>query len=96
MTLMLDHTDYKARKEARVGRIPHRTGLPVNSFWDLGASDDTAVWLHQLVNTNDHWIKYREPTLEGFLPMVLWMENQGYAWGTLYLPHDASQSKQDI
>lgn len=92
----LVHVLRKARKEGRIGRVPHRTALPVNSFWDLGASDDTVVWLHQLVNGNDHWIGYREATLEGHLPMIRWMEDRGCVWGAHYVPHDASQLRKDV
>ena len=83
-----------ARKEGRITRLPLLLHVPVNSFWDLGASDDTAIWLHQLVDGWDHWIRFHEKAGAGYLYFVNWMESQGFIWGTHYLPHDAEQKRQ--
>ena len=92
----LHHVLAKARAEGRIGRIIHRPGMPVNSFWDIGASDTTVCWLHQFVAGNDHWIGYRAANGEGFLPFILWMETLGYVWGAHYMPHDASNLQKNI
>lgn len=85
-----------ARREARIGSFPFQKHLPVNSFWDVGASDHTAVWLHQRIQSWDRWIRYREAQLEGYLPQILWMESLGCVWGTHFLPHDASHQHKGI
>ena len=86
----------KARREGRICRVPMVKHVPVNSFWDVGGSDTTVVWLHQKIGAMDHWIRYREANGEGFLPFIIWMERQGCVWGKHYLPHDASNAKQLI
>jgi hypothetical protein len=85
-----------ARAQGRIGKIPHRPTLPVNTFWDLGATDETVCWCHQAVNTNDHWINYREASGEGFLSFILWLERQDYIIGDCWLPHDASNKKDGV
>jgi hypothetical protein len=85
-----------ARREQRIGRFPVLRHVPVNSFWDLGASDDTAIWLHQRVGPMDRWIHYHEQSGAGYLHFVQWMEAHGYLWGSHFLPHDASQTRQGV
>lgn len=86
----------RARKDGRIGRFPLIRHVPVNSVWDLGATDSTAVWLHQRIGPMDRFVGFREASGEGLLPFVLWMESLGCTWGTHYLPHDASHQKQGI
>ena len=83
-----------ARKEGRIGKLPVLRHVPVNSFWDLGASDSTAVWLHQDVDGWDHWIRFTEASGAGYLHFINWMEDHGFLWGSHYLPHDAEQKRQ--
>jgi len=45
------------RKSARLVRIP-LLNVPVNTFWDIGRSDGTAIWFHQQVGMEDRFIKY--------------------------------------
>ena len=92
----LAHVLAHARREGRITRVPLLRHVPVNSFWDIGASDDTVVWLHQKVGIMDHWLGYREASGEGLLPFILWMEKMECVWGGNYLPHDASNAKQGI
>lgn len=92
----LVHVMAHARREGRITTVPLLRHVPVNSFWDLGASDDTVVWLHQKVGAMDHWVGCREASGEGLLPFLLWMEQKECVWGGHYLPHDASNAKQGI
>lgn len=84
----------RARKEGRVFDLPILRHVQVNSFWDLGASDDTAIWLHQEVDGWDNWIGFHEESGAGYLTFINWLESHGYNWGTHYLPHDAEQKRQ--
>lgn len=92
----LVHVLAKARRENRIGLFPHRPSLPVNGFWDIGASDDTVVWLHQTVNSMDHFINYREGAGEGFIAFIHWIESLDVTPGTMYLPHDAANQKLQV
>ncbi len=39
----------KARKESRIATVPVVEGVPVNTFWDIGASDGLTIWFHQCI-----------------------------------------------
>lgn len=82
------------RRDGRVTSLPVLREIPVNSFWDLGASDSTAIWLHQEVDGWDHWLRYTEESGRGYLHFIQWMESHGFIWGSHYLPHDAEQKRQ--
>ena len=86
----------KARADGRIGKFPVRPGIPLNGFWDIGASDTQVCWLHQEVNGWDHWVACRGGHGEGFLPMIRWIETFDAPIGTMYLPHDAEQKKNSV
>ena len=79
----------KARTEGRVLKIPALPGVPVQTFWDLGWNDTTAVWFHQRVGMEHRFIDYIEANgknLEFFAKALI---DRPYVYGTHYLPHDA-------
>lgn len=86
----------QARREGRIGKVPLLRHVPVNTFWDVGASDDTCIWLHQRVGAMDHWVGYREAQGEGYLADVQWLERLDLIWGAHYLPHDADHAVKNI
>lgn len=83
-----------ARKQGRITTVPHQDGIPVNTFWDIGNSDGTAIWLHQRVGLRNHWIKFIEGWGEPYAHYVAELQKTGYVWGTHYLPHDADHVRQ--
>ena len=83
-----------ARKAGRIGAVPHVDGSPVNTFWDIGNSDGTAVWLHQKVGLSHRFIKFIEGWGEPYSFYVAKLQALGYVWGTHYLPHDAGHKRQ--
>lgn len=82
-----------ARLQGRI--LPHipKEALPVNTFWDLGRSDFTAVWLHQRVGPENRFIGYYEASGEELDHFALYLQNTGYTFGTHYLPHDAEAKR---
>ena len=82
------------RKEGRICNVPHVVGVPVNTFWDIGNSDGTAVWFHQRVGFEDRFINFIEGWGESYSYYVKQMQAMGYVWGTHYLPHDAAHKRQ--
>lgn len=83
-----------ARKSGRIGIVPHVSNVPVNSFWDIGNRDGTAIWLHQRVGLEHRFIGYIEDHGQPFEHYVKEMEKLGYVWGTHHLPHDATHVRQ--
>lgn len=83
-----------ARKNGRIGKVPYTPGVPVNTFWDIGASDGTAIWLHQRVGLEDRFIGFIEGWGEPYGYFISELQKLGYVWGTHYLPHDAEHKRQ--
>ncbi|WP_189685741.1 terminase [Pseudorhodoferax aquiterrae] len=83
-----------ARKQRRITRVPYQEGVPVNTFWDIGSSDGTAIWLHQRVGLENRFIGFIEGWGESYSHYVAELQKRGYVWGTHYLPHDAAHQRQ--
>lgn len=84
-----------ARRQGRILRIP-RLGVPVNTFWDVGNSDGTAIWFHQLVGMEDRFIGYHEAHGEDLAYYVLHLQNTGFIFNKHFLPHDAAHVRLGI
>lgn len=84
----------QARKSSRIGRFPWLPNIPVNTFWDIGHRDGTAIWFHQRVGAEDRFIRFMEGWGEPYLYFIQQMQALGYIWGTHYLPHDADTKRQ--
>jgi hypothetical protein len=50
----------RAAEEGRIGRVPIDRGVPVNTAWDLGVSDSTAIWFIQCVARERRLVDYYE------------------------------------
>ncbi len=83
-----------ARKQGRVGTVPYDPRYPVNSFWDIGASDGTAVLLHQKIGLQHRFFKFIEGWNEPYEHFTLQMQAMGCMWGVHYVPHDAGHKRQ--
>ncbi len=83
-----------ARKSGRIGNVPYVPGVPVNTFWDIGAGDGTAIWFHQQVGLEHRLIDFEEGHGEPYAEFIRRMQAKGYTWGTHYLPHDAEHHRQ--
>lgn len=83
-----------ARKAKRITTVPHVDGYPVNTFWDIGNSDGTAIWFHQQIGQQHRFIKFIEGWGEPYAHFVSEMQKLGWVWGTHYLPHDGNHARQ--
>lgn len=84
----------QARKQRRIGVVPYVEGVPVNTFWDIGNSDGTAIWLHQHIGFEDRFIGFIEGWGEPYAHYIGELQRTGYVWGDHHLPHDASHKRQ--
>jgi hypothetical protein len=87
------------RERGRLCSIPIDPIEPVNTFWDLGSNDHTAIWLHQRVGAWNHFIGYMHGTRTGlkkwWQQLEDWREENGVErWGRHYLPHDGEAERQ--
>lgn len=83
----------RAGDEGRICDLPHTPGYPVETYWDLGVADDTAIWFVQRVGGYIHVIDFYEGRGEGAPHYVEVCEQRKKAgrwiWGQHIGPHDA-------
>lgn len=77
-------------REGRVKPLPYIPGRPVQTFWDLGHSDHTAIWFAQAIGFNYHVIDYYENNRKLTDHYIQALQNRPYTYGIDWLPHDAA------
>ena len=80
----------KADEEGRITKIPYQTDIKVNTFWDLGMQDKTAIWFVQIKGSAFHIIDYYENSGESLEFYASVLDEKKYLYDTHYLPHDAN------
>lgn len=83
----------KARQDGRIGQgVPHDPSRLVNTFWDIGVDDETAIWFHQSDGVRHRLIDYYEVSQEGLLHAVEVLKEKqrvrGFKYGQHWGPHD--------
>jgi hypothetical protein len=77
----------------RITHIEYNPMFPVHTAWDLGYSDDTAIWWFQVVHGEIRMLDYHSSNgqpVAFYAGIIKMRENErGYVYGTHYLPHDA-------
>ncbi|MGC3944610.1 MAG: hypothetical protein QM762_08835 [Chryseolinea sp.] len=88
----------RARAGGRIGAYPYLDGFPVNTFWDIGSGDGTAIWLHQHVHGMDRFFAFIEDWEKPYNHYIAELQRvgvkHGITWGTHFLPHDANSKRQ--
>lgn len=79
----------KLRQAGRIRSVPYEPGTPVNTFWDLGFNDTTAIWFMQVVAGEQRFIHAYENSGESLDHYAQYVLSRGWTLGRLYLPHDA-------
>lgn len=81
-----------ARSQGRIGKVPILPGIPVDTFWDLGVNDTTAIWLTQTVGREIRIIGYEEDSGEGLEYYATLLRKKakelGIEYGEHVGPHD--------
>jgi phage terminase large subunit len=78
-----------ARREGRIGRVPYDAAVLVNTAWDLGIGDDTAIWFYQTVGREIHVIDYYANNGEPLPHYLSVLAGKPYNYGRHNVPHDA-------
>lgn len=79
----------EARDTGRIGNYDYSPNKYVNTYWDLGRSDSTAIWFGYPDGNRMVFIDYYEGHNYYISHYVDMMSEKGYKYGTHYLPHDA-------
>lgn len=87
----------RLRTDRRIGKVPHDTGRPVHTAWDIGVDDNTSIWFFQSHGSLIHLIDYHEAAGEGvdYYARVVRDKaaDRGFMYGTHYGPHDLDNSQ---
>lgn len=78
----------EARDEGRILEIPREASFPVDTIWDLGMSDSTAIWFVQQIGMQYRFIDYYENSGEGLEFYAQVLQEKGYVYRNHYAPHD--------
>ena len=80
---------HQAEKDGRVAKYPYNPAFPVSTAWDIGFTDDTAIWFYQAYNNKVYIIDYYFQNNEGpdhYSDILL---GKGYNYKEHWLPIDA-------
>ena len=80
----------KADEEKRITKVPYELGIKVNTYWDLGMADKTAIWFVQQKGSAFHIIDYFEDSGESLEYYTTVLDEKKYIYDTHFLPHDAN------
>lgn len=88
-----------AEREGRLTKVPFDSAGLVDTYWDLGFRDATAIWFVQRVGYEIHLIDYIEDSFRTVAEYADLLRGETkdsafrkkYRYGVCYLPHDARQ-----
>lgn len=82
----------RAREQGRIGRVTLDTSRPVNTCWDIGVDDMTAIWFFQSDGVRHRVLDYYEASGEGLNHYARILKDKraerGWEYGEHYAPHD--------
>ena len=78
-----------AAQAGRIGRVPWEPAVPVETWWDLGIDDATAIWFAQAIGREVRLIDYYEAAGAGLDHYAKVLRERAYVYGRHVLPHDA-------
>jgi len=80
--------------EGRICKVPYDPSVAVDTFWDIGRADCTAIWFAQQVAMQVRVLAYFEDHLQDDVSYYLKeLQSRGYFYGTIWLPHDAKAKR---
>lgn len=83
----------KAAEENRITRVPVKEGVPIDTYWDLGQSDNTAIIFAQQVGLEKRIVDYYQRSGQKMEHYFGVLADRGYSYGNHYLPHDAEHEQ---
>ena len=80
----------EVRADGRVTVVPYEPVLPVDTNWDIGVGDATAIWFSQEVKRTGEirLIDYYENSGEGLPHYLGVLKSKPYTYGEHWVPHD--------
>ena len=78
----------EAQEKGRINSVPYDPTVRVDTWWDLGVGDSTAIWFTQSVGRAVHVIDFYENRGEGLPHYAKVLADRDYFYGTHNAPHD--------
>jgi len=83
-----------AISQNRITHVPHNPEMPVFAVFDLGMADLTTIWFFQLAGGEVHLIDYYESQYTSATEDAVFLNQKGYNYKTLWLPHDGKAKQK--
>lgn len=83
----------RAEAEQRVGKFPYDPMCSVDTYWDLGLNDTTAVWFVQTSRGQHRFIDYYEVSGLSIPEIMADVKKRPYSLGTFVFPHDVNKGE---
>lgn len=83
----------RTAEEQRLTRVPIQAGIPVQTFWDLGQSDNTAIWFVQIVGMEFRLVDYYQSNGVKMAHYIEQLAIRNYMYDEHCLPHDATHEQ---
>jgi len=80
----------KLRLDGQIGRVIYDTTSVVNTYWDIGYGDSTAIVFSQDYGSEHRIIDYYENSGEGIAHYIKHLQGKPYVYGKHFFPHDAA------
>jgi len=77
-----------------VDNLPILHNEPCMTFWDIGSTDGTAIWVLQLVGYEFRLVHFGEWWGEPYAEPIKWLQGLGLPFSKHFLPHDAEHVRQ--
>ena len=90
---IFSHEIHAAQEEGRICNVPYDLTKPVDTYWDLGHSDATAIWFAQMVGLEHRILRYYSNSHMKMNHYLQYLQSLPYVYGTHYLPHDAANEQ---
>jgi len=78
----------RTKEEGRVTSLPYESNLLVDTWWDLGVNDTTAIWFTQQYGNEIRIIDYLEDSGQGLDYYIKELKAKPYIYNTHNAPHD--------
>ncbi len=84
---------HQAQADGRIMKVPYDPMVPVDTFWDLGKSNLTAIWFVQYVGMQYRVLRCYSNHLQEMAHYLKVVKDLPYVYGTHHLPHDAEHER---
>jgi hypothetical protein len=81
------------QEQGHIRSVPYHPDVPVDTWWDLGVSDSTAIWFTQIIGKEIHIIDFYQNNSVGIEEYAKELQRRPYVYGKHHFPHDITQTE---